>query len=157
VLAAASTYRTVHHQLLHIRACRTSASLQQHQHATSRSPARHIRVAGVRALSFPSTSCKSSAARSIFPWHAPTLYLTICGCSRTLHRPTTARVISPEITPNCPFPALHSLRTRPLHSARLLFCLGVYLYSPKAAASCTSSSGDANASSPPHPDDIVSA
>jgi hypothetical protein len=109
------------HQLLHIRACRTSASLSQDQHATSRSPARHIRVAGVRALSFPSTSCKSSAARSVFPWHAPTLYLTICGCSRTPQRPTTAPVISPEITPNCPFPALHSLRTRPPHSARFLF------------------------------------
>ena len=110
-----------------------------------RHPLPHFRVAGERALSFPPFSCKSSARsiRSPFPWRPPTLSGPSRARSNT-SQTTTARVLSPEITPNCPFPTVLSF-TR---SARALACcLSVSeRILPKQPTSCTSSSGDANAS-----------
>ena len=144
VLALASTYRSVHHQLLHLRACCTSTSLAceiaviRHPPGTNCHTNPHTlqgrrRACHTAALSFPPFSCKSSARsiRSSFPWRPPTLSGPSRARSNT-SQTTTARVLSPEITPNCPLPAVLSF-TR---SARALaYCLSVCLglYSPKAA------------------------
>ena len=100
VLALASMYRSVHHQLLHLRACCTSTSLAceiaviRHPPGTNCHTNRHTlqgrrRACHTAALSFPPFSCKSSArsiSSSLSPGACP-LYPGHPAHDGTLHRP----------------------------------------------------------------------
>ena len=100
VLALASTYRSVHHQLLHLRACCTSTSLAceiaviRHPpgtncHTQTATLQGRRRACHTAALSFPPFSCKSSArsiSSSLSPGACP-LYPGHPAHDGTLHRP----------------------------------------------------------------------